>query len=195
MQISAIIFVFALGLASLTSAYDVSVLKPRIVGGKDDSSKRFGFIGQLSTQIHGRHTPCIATLISPSVAITLGACIKERSSDPEMPKATVTFASPLTKTASQKLQYNVSRIEIQQSKDFPVIFINVALLYLDSPVPSTVATPVKIYAGNYSTQDTLTFAGYRKSDKDKDTLSNTLAWYNTTPEPKSVCDPHNNITY
>ncbi|KAJ1957867.1 hypothetical protein GGI12_004898 [Dipsacomyces acuminosporus] len=189
MRIKAIASLLTLGLASTASGSNALAPKPRVIGGKEATAGSFSFIGQLSVNIPGVPIKCIATLISPRVAITSGTCALVSSSD-----ATVTFASPLSSSTDQKPQFNVSRIVTQPLYDIPVSIMRPALVFLDKPVPSTVATPVKIYTGEYSTKDTLTFAGYKTANKDDHTVSNTVSWYNTALAPNSVCTQNTNYS-
>ncbi|KAJ2547939.1 hypothetical protein EV175_005026 [Coemansia sp. RSA 1933] len=147
--------------AAFTTGLDIAH-NARVAGGKVAPSGDFQFVAYIEGYRNDADgSICTGSLIAPNVVLTAAHCtISPEGFTYEASQIHVSFSH--TPNASDVLTsgYTVSKIKANTAFDMSTLRNDVALLILDKHIPTSVATPAKIYSVEVDSGTQLTAAGY-----------------------------------
>ncbi|KAJ1666676.1 Chymotrypsin-like elastase member 2A [Coemansia sp. RSA 1813] len=148
--------VFAREEATMISA------EPRIAGGVIAGKNDFKFIAFVHGQVSDTDgSSCTGSLIGPNVVLTAGHCVYTSSGSMYMTsQMNVAFTHTKPTTMSDFTGPAVKEIIVNPNFNRSTLSNDLALIILESDIPSDIATPVKIYTGAITTSTPLTAAGF-----------------------------------
>lgn len=161
----------ALGLAA-TSVFATANPKridrvPRIIGGTVVSDDEFGYVAYiecLNTKYQA-NSYCTGSLIAPNVVMTAAHCTMMSPGHSYTPdNYNVGFVRKLPDQSVPYHGLKVSKALVNPNFNSTTVKNDIALLILSEDVPSSKATPVKIYTGKYSTNSVVRAAGFGITD-------------------------------
>ncbi|KAJ2216106.1 hypothetical protein EV179_001566 [Coemansia sp. RSA 487] len=134
---------------------------PRIAGGVIADKDDFEFIAFVYGQVLGTGSSCTGSLIGPNVVLTAGHCVYTSSGSMYMTsQMNVAFTHTKPTTMSDFTGPAVKEIIVNPNFNRSTLSNDLALIILESDIPSDIATPVKIYTGAITTSTPLTAAGF-----------------------------------
>ncbi|KAJ1885902.1 hypothetical protein LPJ81_006807, partial [Coemansia sp. IMI 209127] len=156
-------------LPALTAGSDVAQ-NARIAGGEVAPTGDFQFVAYVEgyrNDLDG--SICTGSLIAPNVVLTAAHCtISPMGFSYTASQMKVSFSHTPDALDVLSNGYNVTKVEPNSEFDQNTLRNDVALLILASDIPSSVASPVKLYAGEVGAGTQLTAAGYGLTIPDDD---------------------------
>ncbi|KAJ1726172.1 hypothetical protein LPJ61_005371 [Coemansia biformis] len=138
-----------------------TVQLPRILGGKPVGKNDFKFVAYLRMTSAVGSTMCTGSLIAPNVVLTAAHCTFDGTGKTfESSGARVSFSHTVPSPDLTSAWYSVKQIYVNPTFRPSTLSNDLALFVLDSPIPSSVATPIKIYTGSVNTSTPIAAAGY-----------------------------------
>ncbi|KAJ1963601.1 hypothetical protein GGI12_001958 [Dipsacomyces acuminosporus] len=133
---------------------------PRVVGGSPAPVSKFSFVGRLEAKDRVYNgVRCTAILVSPTVALTTGHCLLTSGNSWYNPSlVTLTFGGSNT--------YTAQNTTINEKYNSKTLYHNIGIVTLSTPVPSSIATPVKLYTGSVGAGSQVVLAGYETTSAD-----------------------------
>ncbi|KAI8320048.1 trypsin-like serine protease [Martensiomyces pterosporus] len=191
MLFSRIVSVYALGAVAALAAPrpddSSSSRVPHIVGGTPASTSIFNFVGRvLARDPTYKGKTCTATLIAPSVVIATAECLTTDGLTPfNKNLVTVSFGSALQNV------YTASQVLVPDKFNHVTYQYNLGLIVLSNTVPSSVATPAKIYTGKLADNTPVLVAGYGLTASNLTAVAKQLMQVDLTLGSQSFCASNN----
>ncbi|KAI7829947.1 trypsin-like cysteine/serine peptidase domain-containing protein [Kickxella alabastrina] len=127
-------------------------LLPRVIGGVEVPDNEYSFVAfvHMNSEEYGEGG-CTGTLLSPNIVITAAHCVcisDDLQYNPSEVQITFSHKSPYIDDSL--VGYNVSQFIVHPDYKTSVFGVaDIALLILNTTVPETVATTVKLYNGDW----------------------------------------------
>ncbi|KAI8322395.1 trypsin-like serine protease, partial [Martensiomyces pterosporus] len=160
---------------------------PRIIGGSPASNSAFSFTGKmLARDPKYAGTTCTGTLITPSIVITTADClITSGNTWYNSNLVTVSFGSTLQDV------YTARQLMISDQYNSNTKHYNFGLIFLAQSVPSSVATPARVYMGQPAANTPVIAAGYGMTANTNGTYPSQLITVGLTLSSQSFCASKN----
>ncbi|KAI8322375.1 trypsin-like serine protease [Martensiomyces pterosporus] len=156
---------------------------PRIVGGSPASSSAFSFVGKVTAKNPGYDAnECTGSLITPWVVLTTAKCFVTSANTWDVnEEVTVAFGSSLQNV------YTARRLLISTLYNHNTEYHNIGLIYLNTAVPSAVATPVRVITSPPSAGTNALALGYGLTANSKDASAGQLMQVQLGLQSQSFC--------
>lgn len=180
MQTVSITSWLAMGLAATTVlATDVPTPRtsnfiskvPRIIGGHPAPQNEYGYVAYIEADdfIARTASSCTGSLIAPNIVLTAAHCAYKNDFLRYPASAyNVGFVYKLPDPTVMYHGRKISKMVVHKDFSMRTMKNDIALIFLEDSVPSSVATPVKIYTGGYSAGDLVRAAGFGVTDPDNE---------------------------
>ncbi|KAJ2868061.1 hypothetical protein GGI22_000903, partial [Coemansia erecta] len=173
----------------LAAGSDISQ-NARIAGGEVAPAGDFQFVAYVEgyrNDLDG--SICTGSLIAPNVVLTAAHCtISPMGFSYTASQMRVSFSHTPDALDVLSNGYNVTKVEPNSKFDQNTLRNDIALLILDSDIPSSVASPVKLYVGEVGAGTQLTAAGYGLTIPDDDySVATQLMEVNLTAATQAFC--------
>ncbi|PVU91918.1 hypothetical protein BB561_004128 [Smittium simulii] len=183
------------GLVKRISNLSKPLLSKRITNGEIASISDYPYAGFILKDIGYGGDMCGSSLIAPNVLLTAAHCVTEPLSQKEVHSSRVTAIFGLNKVVRvAEKTYTAKRIARHVDYDQSGYKNDIALVFLDKDVPSSIATPIEIYRGNVTDDLKVHIAGWGALSKLKNApkkITPTLYSINIQIHSSDLCSSKN----